>query len=85
VMSGDRAINQIAAQRPQPRQRSLLVGAGEPTIADNVGDQDCSKLAFPPWRTLWASLRIARKPARSGVYSCLTCALASIAANSVCA
>ena len=36
-------------------------------------------------RTLWASLRIARKPAHSGVYSCLTCAPASIATNSACA
>ena len=40
--------------------------------------------AFPPWRILWASLRIARKPAHCGVYSCLTCAPASTAANSVC-
>ena len=37
--------------------------------------------AFPPWRTLWASLRIARK----SIYWCLTCAPASIATNSACA
>ena len=33
-------IDQIAAQRPQPRQRAILVGAGEPAVADHVGDQD---------------------------------------------
>ena len=44
VMRGDRRINQIAAQRPQPRQRSLLVGAGEPAVADDIGDQDRSDL-----------------------------------------
>ncbi len=44
MMRGDRRIDQIAAQRPQPRQRSLLVGAGEPAVADNIGDQDRSDL-----------------------------------------
>ncbi len=37
-------INQIAAQRPEPRERSLLVGAGEPAVADDIGDQDRSDL-----------------------------------------
>ena len=40
MVRGDRGINQIAAQRAQPRQRSLLVGPGEPAVADNIGDQD---------------------------------------------
>src|ERR1700733_2481016 len=44
MMRSDRRINQIAAQRPQPRQRSLLVGAGEPAVTDNIGDQDRSNL-----------------------------------------
>jgi hypothetical protein len=44
MMRGDRGINQIAAQRPQPRQRSLLVRPGEPTITDDIGDQDRSDL-----------------------------------------
>jgi hypothetical protein len=39
-MRGHRRIDQIAAQRAQPRQRSLLVGAGEPAITDDIGDQD---------------------------------------------
>src|SRR5579864_2060350 len=45
AMGGDRGVDQIAAQRPQARQRSLLVGAGEPAIADDIGDQDRSDLA----------------------------------------
>ena len=40
MMRGDRGINQIAAQPPQPRQRSLLVRPGEPAVADDIGDQD---------------------------------------------
>ena len=33
-------IDQIAAQRPQPRQRAILVRAGEPAVADDIRDQD---------------------------------------------
>ena len=44
AMRGDGRINQIAAQRPEPRQRSLLVRAGEPAVADDIGDQDRSDL-----------------------------------------
>ena len=44
MMRGDGGIDQIAAQRPQPRQRSLLVRAGEPAVADDIGDQDRSDL-----------------------------------------
>ncbi len=48
VMRGDGGIDQIATQAPQPRQGAILVRAGEPAVADNVGDQDCSELArFP--------------------------------------
>ena len=40
VMRGDGGIDQIAAQPPQPRQRAILVRAGEPAVADDVRDQD---------------------------------------------
>ena len=33
-------IDQVAAQRPQPRQNSVLVGSGKPRVADHVGHQD---------------------------------------------
>ena len=40
AMRVDRRIDQIAAQPPQPRQRAILVRAGEPAVADDVRDQD---------------------------------------------
>ena len=40
MMHRDRGINQIAAQRSQPRERAILVRAGQPTVADDIGDQD---------------------------------------------
>ena len=40
VMHGDGRIDQIAAERPQPRQRAILVGAGEPAVSDHIGRQD---------------------------------------------
>ena len=40
AMRGDGGIDQIAAQPPQPRERAILVRAGEPAVADDIGDQD---------------------------------------------
>ena len=40
VMHGDGGINQVASERPQPRQNPVLVGSGEPRIADDTGHQD---------------------------------------------
>ena len=39
VMDGDGGIDQIAAERPQPRQDAILVRAREPAVADDVRDQ----------------------------------------------
>jgi hypothetical protein len=44
VMGGDGGVDEIAAQAPQTRERSLLVGAGEPAVADDVGDQNRREL-----------------------------------------
>ena len=44
VMGGDRRVDEVAAQAPQTRERSLLVGAGEPAVADDVRDQDRREL-----------------------------------------
>ena len=44
AMRGDGRIDQVAAQRPQPRQRALLVRAGQPAVAGDVGRQDRRKL-----------------------------------------
>ena len=40
VMHGDGRIDQVAAQRPQPRQGAILVGAGEPAVSDHIGGED---------------------------------------------
>ena len=40
MVHGDGGIDQIAAQRPQPRQNPIFVGSGKPRIADDVGHQD---------------------------------------------
>ena len=36
VMHGDGRIDQVAAQRPQPRQDAILVRASEPGVADDI-------------------------------------------------
>ena len=45
VVNGDRGVDQIAAQRAQPRQSSVLVRAGKSTESDHVGGQYCRKLS----------------------------------------
>jgi hypothetical protein len=40
LVRGDRRIDKIAAQRPQPRQDAILVCAGEPAIADHIRAND---------------------------------------------
>ena len=37
-------VDQIAAQRPEPRQRAILVRPGEPAIADDIGHQNRGEL-----------------------------------------
>ena len=39
VMEGDGRIDQVAAQRPEPRQNAILVRSREPAIADNIRNQ----------------------------------------------
>ena len=39
-MPGDGGIDQVAAQRPQPRERAILVRAAIRLIADHVGGKD---------------------------------------------
>ena len=45
VVHGDGRIDQVAAERPQPRQNPVLVGSGKPRIADDVGHQDRGELS----------------------------------------
>ena len=44
-VNGDGGIDQIAAQRPEPREGAVLVGAGETRKADHVGGEDRGELA----------------------------------------
>ena len=45
VMHGDGRIDQIAPERPQPRQCAILVGAGKPAVSDHIRRQYCRE--FP--------------------------------------
>jgi hypothetical protein len=53
VMQGDGRIDQVAAQRPKPRQNAILIRPREPAVADDICDPESPRSsAFPPWRTL---------------------------------
>ena len=45
VMRVDGGIDQIAAQPPEARKRTFLVGAGEPAVADDVRHQNRREFA----------------------------------------
>ena len=45
MVHGDSRIDQVASERPQPRQNPVLVGPGKPRIADHVGHQDRGELS----------------------------------------
>ena len=44
VMGGARRVDEIAAKAPETRERSLLVVAGEPAVADDIRNQDRREL-----------------------------------------
>jgi hypothetical protein len=37
VVHSVQRINQIAADRPKPRKRTIFISAGEPAVSDDVG------------------------------------------------
>ena len=45
MVEGDGRINEIAAESPKARKSTLLIGAGEPAIANNIRGQDRRKFA----------------------------------------
>jgi hypothetical protein len=45
VVHGNDRVDQVAAERPEPRQRAVLVGAGEPAVAGDVEHQNRRKLS----------------------------------------
>jgi len=40
VVERNGRVNKVAAERPEARESPILVGAGKPAIADDVGHQD---------------------------------------------
>jgi hypothetical protein len=63
VMDGNCGVDQIAPQRPESRQRAVLVGASEPAVADHVRDKDRCNL---PGFGHGAPLRIIQNSTRAG-------------------
>ena len=45
VMDGDGRVDQVAAQRPQPREDAVLVRSGKPAVGDHVRYQDRRKFS----------------------------------------
>jgi hypothetical protein len=45
VMHGDCRVNQIAAERSQPRKCPILVGASKSAVTHHIGGQDCYEFA----------------------------------------
>jgi hypothetical protein len=45
VVHGDRRVDEIAAQRPQSGQSSILVSRGETAESEHVGGEDRRKLS----------------------------------------
>ena len=46
VMHGDRRVDEIASQRPQASQGTILVRAGQPAEANHIGGKDRGELSF---------------------------------------
>jgi hypothetical protein len=40
MMHGDERVDQVAAERPEPRQNSIFVRTRQPAIADHIRDED---------------------------------------------
>ena len=45
VVYGDDGVDQVAAERPEPRKRAVFVRPGEPAIAGDVGHQNRREFA----------------------------------------
>ena len=47
VVDGYRRVDQIAAKGPEPREGAVLVGAGEPAVACDIGGEDRREFPVP--------------------------------------
>jgi hypothetical protein len=50
VVEREGRVNEIAAERPEARQNTILVSAGQTAVSDNIGDQYCRKFPDMPHR-----------------------------------
>ena len=64
VMDGDCRVDQIAAQRSQPRKDAILVGAGKPAVADDIGHQDRREFPGLAHRAPLGVVTLAQMPAQ---------------------
>jgi len=71
-MHGCGRINEVAAQRAQPRENSLLILAGEPAKADHVGGEDRGELAAFAHLALRPAAKLAQWPGRRRRFSIRT-------------
>ena len=60
-MAGDGGVDEVAAQRAQPREYSILIRACKPRVAHDVSDQD--RCQFPRLAH-GAGAEVARSPSR---------------------
>jgi hypothetical protein len=60
VMNGDGRVDQVAAERTRAGKCSLLVGAGEPAVADYVSRENRSEFTSPRTAVPLPQRRVAR-------------------------
>ena len=64
VMSGDGRVDEVAAQRPEPRERAILVGARQPAVSDGISNQNRRELSGLAHCAPPAVGRLAQMPAQ---------------------
>jgi hypothetical protein len=69
VMHRDGRIDQVAAERPEPRQGSVLVSPCEPAVSDHVRRQNCGKFSLLGHEHRTPEAKLARGQTREGVFS----------------
>ena len=62
VMRRDCWIDEVASEAPKSRERAVLVRAGEPAVADHIGDEDCRKFAGLAHRVPLEVAKLAQMP-----------------------
>ncbi len=69
VVHCDRRVDEIAAQRPEPREGAVLVRAGQPAEADDVRSQDSGQFPALGHEALDPDAKTARRSAQNSAAS----------------